>query len=62
MGDDTRKLIREEYGLSLPHFQVILGKLKKSKIIIDGKINPRFIPNIIEDNGNYQLLLLFDIQ
>lgn len=61
LGDDTRKIVREECGLSLPHFQVIMGKLKKNKIIIDGRINPKFIPNIIEDNGNFQLLLYFDL-
>lgn len=62
MSDDTRKLVREECELSLPHFQVIISKLKKNKIIIDGRINPKFTPNLIEENGNFQLLLLFDLQ
>lgn len=61
MGDDTRKIVREECELSLPHFQVILGKLKKNKVIIDGRINPKFIPNISEENGTFQLLLLFKL-
>ena len=60
MSEDTRKLVREERKLSLPHFQVIMGKLKKHKVIIDSRINPKFIPNVIEENGNFQLLLLFD--
>lgn len=60
MSEDTRKLVREECKLSLPHFQVIMGKLKKHKVIIDSRINPKFIPNVIEENGNFQLLLLFD--
>ena len=60
MGEDTRKIVREECKLSLPHFQVIMGKLKKNKIIINGRINPKFIPNITEENGNFQLLLLFE--
>ena len=62
MSDDTRKIVREECGLSLPHFQVIMGKLRKSKIIVDGKINPRFIPNIDEETGYFQLLLLFELK
>lgn len=61
MGEDSRKLIREECKLSLAHFQVILGKLKKNKIIIDGRINPKFIPSISEDSENFQLLLLFEL-
>ena len=60
LSEDTRKLVREECKLSLPHFQVIMGKLKKHKVIIDSRINPKFIPNVIEENGNFQLLLLFD--
>ena len=62
MSDDTRKIVREECGLSLPHFQVIMGKLKKNKIIVDGRINPKFIPNITEDHENFQLLLLFELK
>ena len=60
MNEDTRKIVRQECGLSIPHFQVILGKLRKSKVIINNIINPKFIPNINESNGNFQLLLLFD--
>lgn len=62
MSDDTRKIVREECNLSLPHFQVIMGKLKKNKIIVDGRINPKFIPNITEDHDNFQLLLLFELK
>lgn len=62
MGEDTKRKIREECGISLPHFQVIMGKLRKNKVIIDGKINPRFIPNINEENGAFQLLLLFELK
>ena len=60
MDEDTKKKIREECNISMPHFQVILGKLKKNNVIINGKINPRYIPNVIEEDGNFKLLLLFD--
>lgn len=62
MGEDIRRKIREDCGLTLAHFQVIIGKLRKNKVIIDNKINPRFIPNVKEENGTFQLLLLFDLQ
>lgn len=62
MSEDTKKKVREECNITLPHFQVIMGKLRKSKVIIDGKINPRFIPNIDEETGYFQLLLLFELK
>ena len=62
MSEDTKKKVREECNITLPHFQVIMGKLRKNKVIIDGKINPRFIPNIDEENGTFQLLLLFELK
>ena len=62
MSEDIRKQIREECNLSLPHFQVIMGKLRENKVIVDNKINPRFIPNIKEEDGNFKLLLFFDFK
>ncbi len=62
MSEDTKRKVREECNITLPHFQVIMGKLRKNKVIIDGKINPRFIPNIDEEVGSFQLLLYFDLK
>lgn len=62
MSEDVKDKVREELELSLAYFQVIMGKLRKNKVIIDNKINPRFIPNITDDNGPFKLMLLFDIQ
>lgn len=59
MSEDTKKIVREECNITLPHFQVIMGKLRKSQIIVDGKMNPRFIPNIDEESGSFKLLLYF---
>jgi hypothetical protein len=39
-----------------------MGKLRKSNVIVDNKINPKFIPNIDEESGNFKLLLLFDLK
>lgn len=62
MSEDTKKKVREECNITLPHFQVILGKLRKNKVIVDGKINPKFIPNVNADNDTFQLLLLFELK
>lgn len=61
MGEDIKRQIRKDNNISLQHFQVIMGKLRKKKVIIDNKINPKFIPNIQKDTNNFKLLLLFDM-
>ena len=60
MSDDTKKKIREECNISQAHFQVIMTKLKKSKMIENGNINPRFIPRIKDETKGFQLLLPFE--
>lgn len=62
MNEDTKAEIREECGISPAHFQVIMGKLRKSGIIKDGNIFPLFIPNVKEDSGTFQLLLYFQLK
>jgi Trp operon repressor len=59
MNEDTKREIRDMISIGQQHFQVILSKLRKTNIIIDNRINPRFIPNVKEENGNFKLLLLF---
>ena len=62
MSEDTKKKVREDCNMSLAHFQVIMGKLRKNKVIIDNKINPKLIPNISEDSKSLQLLVIFPIK
>lgn len=59
MNEDTKAKIREECEISLAHFQVIMGKLKKNKVIINNKINPKYIPHINNDSY-FRLMFLFD--
>lgn len=61
MSEDTFLKIREACDISLPHFRVIMGKLKKNKVLVGGKLNPKFIPRITTDENSFQLLLLFDL-
>ena len=62
MSEDTKRKVIEECNITLPHFQVIMGKLRKNNIIIDGKLNPRYIPRVVEESGSFKLMLLFDFQ
>ena len=62
MSEDTKRKVREECGITLPHFQIVMSKLRQSKVIIDNKINPRYIPNVKEENGSFKMMLLFDFQ
>lgn len=62
MSEDVKKTVREECGISQTHFQVIMTKLKKNKVIDNGRINPKFIPRIDEDSDNFQLLLSFELK
>lgn len=59
MSDFTKKKVMEECSITLPYFQVIMGKLRKSQIIVNGKLNPRFIPNMEKDSSSFKLLLYF---
>lgn len=62
LSEDTQKKIRLDCDITNQHFQVIKSKLKAKKFFIDDRINPRLIPNIKEDKGNFQLLLLLDYE
>jgi hypothetical protein len=62
MNEDTKKQIRTECNISLQHFQIIIGKLRKNKIIVNNTINPRLIPKINEENNSAHLLLYFDLK
>lgn len=60
MSEDTKRKVRNECGISLQHFQVIMGKLKKRKVIENGKIKDKFIPKIPSDEKSFKFLLIFD--
>lgn len=62
MSEDTKRKVREYCNISQAHFQVIMTKLKKSKIIKDGKIEPKFIPRVQHGAKSFQLLLAFDLE
>ena len=61
LSEDTRKKIMAECNIASSHLQVIMTKLRKSKVIVDNRINPKFIPNIVEGRNSFSLLLHFDL-
>lgn len=62
MSDDIKNKIKAECSVSDAFFQVILGKLRKIGVIVDGRINPKFIPKSLGHNDQAaQLLLYFDL-
>ena len=62
MSDDIKKKIREECGIALPHFRVIMSKLKKEKVIVGNKINPHYIPNFKPGDTSFSVLFYYDLK
>lgn len=60
MNSDTKKKVREECGISLQNFQVIMSNLRKHGVIVDNRINPRYVPNLNGEAKSFKLMLLFD--
>lgn len=60
MSEETKRKVRLDCNIKQPHFQVVMGKLRKYKVIVNNRINPRFIPNVTPEDPNFKLLLLFD--
>lgn len=59
LSEEYREKVRHTLGITANHFQVILCKLRKSGVLLDDRINPKFIPNVTEDNSNGSFKLLF---
>lgn len=60
MSEDSQRKIRQDCDVANQHFQVIKSKLKSKKFFVNDRINPRLIPDVKEDNGVFQLLLVFE--
>ena len=62
MGEDVKKEIRETLGITLEHFQVIMSKLRKNNVIVNNKLNRKFIPNLVKGDNTFYLLLYFELK
>lgn len=56
----SRQDMRTTLGMSQPHFQMVLGKLREVGVIKDGDINQRFLPHIRSDSKTFELRVVFD--
>lgn len=55
----SRKDMRESLGMSQAHFQMTLGKLRESGVLVGNDIEPRYIPHM-GDEPRFLLSILFD--
>jgi len=59
LSDTYRKKIIEEMNITMIHLQVLLTSLRKKNVIIDNRLNPKFIPHI--KDSELSLLIRFEI-
>lgn len=62
MNSDSQKKVKEMCNITPSHFQVVMMKLRKSGIIKNGRINPRYIPNIDTSEDYFKMLLCFKLK
>lgn len=60
--EEIRSLIRKAAGVTPAHYQVILGKLRKAKVLEGNTLNSKFMPKIVESEGVFKLLIVFDFR
>ena len=58
---DIRREIREALDMTIPQFNILVSKLKKSGVMKDNRIDKHYIPNIQKDSDQYRLIIIFDI-
>lgn len=56
----SRQDMRNSLGMSVAHFQMCLGKLRSSGVIVDEFINPKFVPHLDDDRRTFELRVVFD--
>ena len=62
LSEDYREKVRNNLGITANHFQVILCKLRKIGVLLEDRINPKFIPNLKDtDSGDFKLLFVFEL-
>lgn len=60
MSVETKRQVREEHGLTPSYFQVTMTKFKKRGVLVNGRINKLYVPNVEIDSEGYKLIILFD--
>lgn len=62
LGTKTRKKVETTLGYEPSRLPNIFSSMKKKGALIDGKINPRFIPNLTKDFDSYKLVFNVNIK
>lgn len=55
----SRKDMMDSLGMSQAHFQMVLSKLKTAGVLVDGNIDPRYIPHKT-DMSRFMLQIVYD--
>lgn len=61
MSSDTKNQIKKECELSASFFDVLMKHLRKAGFIVDGAINPMYVPKKVPAEGYFNVMLLFDL-
>lgn len=59
--EETKAKMSAELGISIDNFFVLLSRIKKKKMIVDGKINKRFIPSLKDNAKEFKMLIYFEL-
>lgn len=60
MNNATKEKVRELCNITLAHFYVIMGSLRKKKVLVNNSINPKLIPSMTSNTDSvFQLVILF---
>lgn len=60
MSTEMREKMMVELSIPQSNYHVAINKLKKARFLIDGNVNPRFIPNVKEGAKSFNFLLYFE--
>ena len=52
--------IRSALDMSQLYFQGLMTSLRKKQVIVEGRLNPKFIPKGLKDGSSFGLLFEFD--
>ena len=55
----SKKNMRESLKMTQAHFHMVLAKLRQVGVIVDGDINPRYIPHKLDD-PRFCLQIIYD--
>ena len=62
MSKDIKDKIISELGITLQHFQVMIGSLRRNGVLLNNRINTKFIPSLQEGSDYLTLMFYFKIE